>query len=170
MLKRKSVRWAAAPVALVSLGALCLSSTPASAATYGPLKNVHDSSMCLTNDGSTANSAPITQYTCNGSTNQGWEVLAVSFEGILAYQIINQHSGDCLTNGGSNVNSAPITQYPCASLSSLDTNQIWEYSGSYPSRFVDGNGKCLTDGGSTANNAPITQYTCNNTTNQKWNN
>jgi hypothetical protein len=133
---------------------------PASAAITGhQLKNVR-SGKCVTNGGSTANSAPITQYTCNGSANQAWTYDSATLQ-------FKNNSGKCLTDGGSTGNSAPITQSTCSG----SQNQQWLLflSGSYEGvQNVHDNSKCMTNGGSLANSAPITQYTCNGSQNQQW--
>jgi hypothetical protein len=137
------------------------SSDPGS--TYGPampssaLTN-RASGKCMSNGGSQANSAPITQYTCNGSNNQQW------YSNVDT--IVSANSSDCLSNGGSTANSAPITQYPCDGSS----NQGWhtvQGSGGYFT-IQNAAGFCMTTGGSTANSAPVTQYACDGSDNQQW--
>jgi hypothetical protein len=83
--------------------------------------------MCLTNGGSTENSTPITQYSCNpanpGSVNQQWYLIAVD-----GYFVIENINGFCMTSGGSTANSAPITQYAC-DVGNPSVNQQWTYDG-----------------------------------------
>lgn len=156
---KRNFGWRIAILALMSVTALAVTSVPASAADGGQIK--HDSSdFCLTNGGSTANSAKITQYTCNGSSNQTWSLYqGDSFK--------NNTSKKCLTTGGSHTNSTPITQYTCNG----SANQQWVWS-NYPDGSWDiqnvGTEKCISNGGSTTNSAPITQYTCNGSANQAW--
>jgi hypothetical protein len=118
----------------------------------------HASAKCMSNGGSQANSAPITQYTCDGTTNQQFYSSDDT--------IVSADSSDCLSNGGSTANSAPITQYPCDGSS----NQGWHIvqgSGGYFT-IQNAAGFCMTTGGSTANSAPVTQYACNGSDNQQW--
>ena len=113
---------------------------------------------CMSNGGSQGNSAPITQYTCDGSVNQKW------YSNVST--IVSASSNDCLSNGGSTANSAPITQYPCNGSS----NQNWhivQRSGGYFT-IQNAAGFCMTTGGSTGNSAPVTQYACNGSDNQQW--
>jgi Ricin-type beta-trefoil lectin domain len=122
-----------------------------------PLTN-RATGKCMSNGGSTANSAPITQYTCNGSINQEF----YSSEDT----IVSAQSSDCFSDGGSTANSAPITQYPCNG----SPNQGWHIvqgSGGYFT-IQNAGGFCMTTGGSTANSAPVTQYACNGSENQEW--
>jgi hypothetical protein len=137
------------------------SSDPGS--TYGPampsiaLVN-RGTGKCMSNGGSQASSAPITQYTCNGSINQQW------YSNVGT--IVSANSSDCLTNGGSTASSAPITQYACNGTA----NQAWRAVQGPAGYFTIQNddGFCMTSGGSTTNSTPITQYACNGQENQEW--
>jgi hypothetical protein len=156
--QRISKRRITIPVALMGLTALMVVAVPsaASAETITSLENI-GSGMCMTNGGSTANSAPITQYTCNGSANQRFNWTGST---------IVDEAGMCLTDGGSTANSYPITQYPCNG----SPNQTW-YTGENSSiYFTIYNPKnfCMTTGGSKKNSTPITQYMCNGSNNQLW--
>lgn len=151
----------------MSVTALAVTSVPASAVSsqinaapaVGTIIINATSGKCLTNGGSLANSAPITQFTCASGTdnNQRWRL-----PGGVETEIINVTSGKCLTNGGSLANSAPITQFTCNG----STNQLWELGGGQIKNVTSG--KCMTNGGSLANSAPITQFTCNGSNNQQW--
>jgi hypothetical protein len=117
LLKRRVGRWIAIPVALMSVTGLAVMAAPIAASAspeYQAIYNETSSNKCLTNGGSTANGAVITQYTSNGSSNQNWEYTNSD-------QFENQVSGKCLTNGGSTGNSTDIQQYTCNGSS----NQGW---------------------------------------------
>jgi hypothetical protein len=159
VIKRISRRAIAIPVALMGLTALMVMSVPsaASAQVYYPLKNL-GSGKCMTNGGSTANSAPITQYKCNGTGDQAWYYTGNT--------IVSLTNSKCLTNGGATGNNAPITQYKCNG----SKNQAW-FEVSSKGYFTIENTAgtlCMTTGGSKANSAPIKQYKCNGSNNQLW--
>jgi hypothetical protein len=115
----------------------------------------------MTNGGSGANSAPITQYTCstNGTNaNQQWIINGSTIK--------NVDSGKCLTDGGATGNGAAITQYTCNG----SPNQAWGLVPT-PDYFTIQNPAgtlCMTTGGLTGNSTPIVQYACNGSPNQKW--
>jgi hypothetical protein len=114
---------------------------------------------CMTNGGSTKNSAPITQYECNGDGDQ-----LIYYSGSTLELLSNSK---CLSNGGSTENSAPITQYTCNG----SQNQEWELvgvgGGFYKIQNYNGT-FCMTNGGSNGESKPITQYHCNGSNAQKW--
>jgi Ricin-type beta-trefoil lectin domain len=156
MLKRR-FGWGigiAIPVVLMSATVLMAAAVPASASSN---TIVTYNGKCLTDGGSTAKSAPITQYKCNGNTKaQTWT--GIDDLGAIEYENL---SGMCLTDGGSTANSAPITQYPCNN----SPNQLWTLVQDTNSNYVSIKNlndphMCMTNGGSTANSAKITQYTC----------
>jgi len=157
----------AIPVALTGLAAI-MAAYP-SAASAGTNEKIQNSAelKCMTNGGSTKNSAPITQYTCDGLQNQSWNLPGImNFTGTGS--IVNADNGKCMTDGGSTANSAPITQYTCNG----SANQVWTTTVqgilTGPITISNANGMCMTDGGSTKNSAPITQYKCNGSGNQEW--
>jgi Ricin-type beta-trefoil lectin domain len=169
VLKRVSRRAIAIPVALMGLTALMVVSVPSAASAQGEVLSTivnRASGKCLSDGGSLANSAPITQYTCDGSNNQEF---VVGGEGDTIRSYVGNLAGDyiCLTNGGSTADSTPIAQYTCNG----STNQTW-YFIAYDGYFVIENGDlafCMTNGGSTKNSAPITQYACGFAShNQQW--
>jgi len=164
--KRMNLRAIAIPVAMTGLLAIMVTYPSAASAGTGILKNSAEQ-KCMTNGGDTANSAPITQYTCDGLAQQSW-----SYPGILnttgTGTIVNEDNGKCLTDGGSTANSAPITQYTCNG----SPNQVWTTTVQGliygPITISNSHGMCMTDGGSPKNSAPITQYKCNGSANQNW--
>jgi hypothetical protein len=150
------------------MSATVLMAAPAVPASASSNTVVTYTGKCLTDGGSTANSAPITQYTCNGNTAaQTWEERGNS-NGTVTF-----HNGSnmCLTDGGNTANSAPITQYTCNG----SANQQWatfadNINLNYVSIQKFNTNLCMTNGGSTANSAPITQYVCpvNPTDHNQW--
>ena len=70
-----------------------------------------------------ANSAPLTQYTCNGNSNQTWSP-SYPPGNTSVFELRNGTSHKCMTNGGSTGNNALITQYTC-NANGTDTNQLW---------------------------------------------
>jgi hypothetical protein len=172
MLKRRFAWVIAIPVALMSATPFAVASVPASAATSAPtapaIFNAHQvksvqSGKCLTNGGSTANSAPITQFTCNGNANQAWTYNSSTL-------VFANNSGMCLTDGGSTANSAPITQFACNGSQNQEWLLFIESDGSSEGIENAHTGKCMTNGGSKANSAPITQFTCasNDSDRNQW--
>jgi hypothetical protein len=157
-------------MALTALTALIVVSVPsaASAESYDQLANV-TSGKCMTNGGSTKNSAPITQYTCStgDDLNQVWVYTGNTIYNYGDY--INYGIKMCLTNGGSTADSTPITQYSCNGSS----NQTWYIVGYGLTNVTISNSPgtfCMTTGGALGNSAPITQYTCGDppSNNQQW--
>ena len=155
----------AIPVGLMSASVLMAApAVPASAADANTI--VTSTNKCFTDGGSTANSAPITQYTWNGNTSAQTWVLINHYTYVV---FENTTNGMCLTNGGSNGQSAPITQYGC----NKSLNQQWTdtiASGNYV--IIQNNAvpdTCMTNGGSTGNSAPITQWApCNLKDKNQW--
>jgi hypothetical protein len=171
--KRISLRAIAIPVVLMGLTALMVTAVPSAASAQGLQAGTfvnHDSGKCMSNGGSTANSAPITQYKCNGSGNQMWywdEYGTGDYtEAIFNYTDYSKGISMCLTDGGSTADNTPITQYSCNG----SVNQQWYLIAVSSGFHIENiNGFCMTNGGSKANSAPITQATCNNSTkNQEW--
>jgi hypothetical protein len=101
----------------------------------------------------------ISQYTCNGGTNQKWWFKDL---GTGYYELMGRGSSLCLQE-----NSASVTQENCTGA----TAQQWSLtaSGSYVLVKARASGKCLdVSGASTANSAAVITYTCNGGTNQQW--
>ncbi|MGW1028711.1 RICIN domain-containing protein [Streptomyces sp. NPDC002577] len=101
----------------------------------------------------------ISQYTCNGGTNQKWWFKDL---GTGYYALVGRGSSLCLQENASNV-----TQENCTGA----TSQQWSLttSGSYVLVKARTTGECLdVSGASTANSAAIITYTCNGATNQQW--
>jgi len=125
------------------------------------------SGKCLDVRGqSTANSAAITQYTCNGGTNQQWRVQSISGG---YYQIVARNSEKCLdVNSASTADGATLIQYTCGS----GTNQQWSLVDSgdgYISLKARHSGKCAdVPSSSTAENVQLKQYPCNGGYNQQF--
>jgi hypothetical protein len=172
VLKRISRRAIAIPVALMGLTALMVIAVPSAASAQGLQAGTfvnHDSGKCMSNGGSTANSAPVTQYKCNGSGNQMWywdEYGTGDYTfAIFNYADYSKGISMCLSDGGSMANNAPITQYSCDG----SANQQW-YLIAVSSGFHIENiyGFCMTNGGSKAESAPIKQYACSDSKNQEW--
>lgn len=167
MLSGMSLRGVATAVILMAVASLTVAAFPAAASASNATHfQNYAEELCMTNGGSTANSAPITQYTCDGTENQTWDWPGFGNFVPATGTIFNADNGKCLTDGGSTANSAPITQYKCNGSAS----QIWTVNNSDTGGVTisNANNMCMTDGGSTKNNAPITQYKCNGSGNQDW--
>ncbi|MEU6506405.1 family 43 glycosylhydrolase [Streptomyces sp. NPDC046942] len=130
-------------------------------------KNVGDSTAygsqtayVLAVQGSSGTSfAAISQYTCNGGTNQKWWFKDL---GNGYYELMGRGSSLCLQENASNV-----TQEDCTAA----TAQQWSVaaSGSYVNIEARTTGECLdVSGASTADSAAVITYTCNGGTNQQW--
>ncbi|MEV4175448.1 RICIN domain-containing protein [Nonomuraea sp. NPDC049709] len=80
------------------------------------------SGKCLdVNNTSTANNAPVIQYTCGSGTDQQWQLRAVS--GTSYVEIVAWHSGKCLdVSGQSTADSARLQQHTCWG----GANQRWD--------------------------------------------
>ncbi|MFD4874587.1 RICIN domain-containing protein [Streptomyces sp. NPDC058420] len=101
----------------------------------------------------------ISQYTCNGGTNQKWWFKDL---GTGYYELMGRGSSLCLQE-----NAANVTQENCTGA----TAQQWSLttSGSYVLVKARTSGECLdVSGASTANSAAIITYTCSGATNQQW--
>ncbi|MFE2881714.1 RICIN domain-containing protein [Streptomyces sp. NPDC059272] len=101
----------------------------------------------------------ISQYTCNGGTNQKWWFKDL---GTGSYELMGRGSSLCLQENATNV-----TQENCTGA----TAQQWSLttSGSYVLVKARASGECLdVSGASTANSAAIITYTCSGATNQQW--
>ncbi|MFD1658788.1 RICIN domain-containing protein [Streptomyces caeni] len=101
----------------------------------------------------------VSQYTCNGGTNQKWWFKDL---GGGSYELMGRGSSLCLQE-----NASDVTQEDCTGA----TTQQWSVtaSGSYVTVTSRASGECLdVSGASTANSAAIITYTCNGGTNQQW--
>ncbi|MEU9393101.1 RICIN domain-containing protein [Streptomyces sp. NPDC048324] len=101
----------------------------------------------------------ISQYTCNGGTNQKWWFKDL---GTGYYALTGRGSSLCLQE-----NASTVTQENCTGA----TAQQWSVvtSGSYVTIKARATGECLdVSGASTANSAAIITYTCSGATNQQW--
>jgi len=75
------------------------------------------------NGGSTANSAGIIQWNCNGAANQTFQLNLVSAK---VYRLIATHSGKCVdVASASTADAARLIQFTCGS----GTNQRFNLSG-----------------------------------------
>ncbi|MFD7132281.1 RICIN domain-containing protein [Streptomyces sp. NPDC059894] len=102
----------------------------------------------------------ISQYTCNGGTNQKWWFKDL---GTGYHQLVGRGSSLCLQE-----NSTDVTQENCSAGA---TAQQWSLtaSGSYWLVKARTTGECLdVNGASTANSAAVITYTCNGAANQQW--
>lgn len=129
------------------------------------LNNVN-SGLCADVSGrSTADRGAVTQYTCNGASNQKWRVVPVGAN----VKIVNVDSSKCLEiYGFSTAQGAAATQYTCNG----GANQLWTRAtvagGAVTFRNVN-SGQCLEVlGRSTASGAALNQYACNGGSNQQW--
>ncbi|MFF7370507.1 RICIN domain-containing protein [Streptomyces tricolor] len=101
----------------------------------------------------------VSQYTCNGGTNQKWWFKDLG-NGYRA--LVGRGSSLCLRE-----NASGVTQEDCTGA----TDQQWSVtaSGSYVTVKARASGECLdVSGGSTANSAAIITHTCNGSANQQW--
>ncbi|NYJ29305.1 RICIN domain-containing protein [Galbitalea soli] len=133
---------------------------------YEKLTN-RNSGMCLdVNAASTADGANVQQWTCNGGTNQAWQVQAV---GSTFVQLVNRNSGKCLDVSGSSLsNGGNVDQLGCTGLA----NQLWQVQsvGSGYVQLVNRNsGLCLdVNAFSTSNGGNVQQWACTGGSNQQW--
>jgi hypothetical protein len=84
------------------------------------------SGKCLTvQNASTANNAPIIQYTCNTGGNEEWRVAYVkTVNGLDYYRIIGRQSGKCITvQNKSTADGAKLLLYDCNG----GDNQHWTW-------------------------------------------
>jgi len=128
-------------------------------ATYETLTARHSGKCADVPSQSLWQGVALTQYTCNGGTNQKYWFKSV---GSGYYELMTRHSSLCLTENATNV-----TQENCAAA----TTQQWSVttSGSYALLKSRASGECLdVNGASTANSAALITYTCNGGTNQQW--
>ncbi|GAA0985012.1 RICIN domain-containing protein [Acrocarpospora macrocephala] len=120
---------------------------------------VRHSGKCLdVRNQSTANSAAVVQYTCNGGANQQWRIQSISGGYV---QVIAHHSGKCLdVNSASTADYATILQYTCGS----GANQQWtlqDAGGGYLRLVARHSGRCLDlPSASLTDNIQFQQYAC----------
>jgi hypothetical protein len=126
-----------------------------------PLTNVNSGKCLNVSQGSTADEAPVVQYTCYVTTlNDKWRAVPM---GDGTYHIIAIHSGKCLNvDRGSSTNGAPVIQYFCTTSAKNDRWRPRPVPGTQKFQLVaEHSGKCLNvSGASLVDNAPIIQYTC----------
>ncbi|MGW7541716.1 RICIN domain-containing protein [Streptomyces sp. NPDC054770] len=128
-------------------------------ATYNTLIARHSSKCADVPNQSLWEGIAISQYTCNGGTNQKWWFKDL---GTGYYELMGRGSSLCLQE-----NSTDVTQEDCTGA----TAQQWSVvtSGSYVNIKARTSGECLdVSGASTADSAAIITYTCNGGTNQQW--
>ncbi|MET9913628.1 RICIN domain-containing protein [Streptomyces sp. NPDC006476] len=128
-------------------------------ATYNTLVARHSGKCADVANQSLWQGVAISQYTCNGGTNQKWWFKDL---GTGYYELMGRGSSLCLQE-----NASSVTQENCTGA----TAQQWSVvtSGSYVNIKARASGECLdVSGASTANSAAIITYTCNGGTNQQW--
>ncbi|BEL03982.1 hypothetical protein Q0Z83_021730 [Actinoplanes sichuanensis] len=128
--------------------------------------NRHSGKLLAVHDASTANSAPVQQYSDTGTRDHRWELID---NGDGYFRIKNLNSGKVLgVDGMSTADSAQVVQYD----DNGTADHLW-----LPVDAGDGNyklvnrhsGKLLAvDGMSTADSADVQQYRDNNTDDQQW--
>ena len=119
--------------------------------------------------GSTANGAPVLQWTWNGGHNQQWYLLPTD-SGFA--EVVNRNSGECLAAPGYGAGQQLI-QVSCTG----DPGQQW-YLGIYPGQSITGQTKAIwnratglyadVSGASTSAGAAIDQWYYNGNWNQQW--
>jgi hypothetical protein len=130
-----------------------------------------NSDLCLAvSAGSTANGAGTIQWTCQGGTEQDWQ-LRQRPSG--AYEIRNDHSGLCLAIGGaSTTQGVQAIQWPCGGDSHLEQTWALVPDGTGYSALKNVNsGLCLAIGSaSTTQGQAAIQWPCRGTGNreQQW--
>ncbi|MFJ5029179.1 RICIN domain-containing protein [Streptomyces sp. NPDC088560] len=128
-------------------------------ATYHTLIARHSSKCADVPNQSLWQGVAVSQYTCNGGTNQKWWFKDL---GNGYYSLLGRGSSLCLQESASNV-----TQENCTGA----TAQQWSVvtTGSYVNIKARTTGECLdVSGASTADSAALITYTCNGGTNQQW--
>ncbi|MGW1559883.1 RICIN domain-containing protein [Streptomyces sp. NPDC002144] len=128
-------------------------------ATYNTLVARHSGKCADVANQSLWQGVAISQYTCNGGTNQKWWFKDL---GTGYYELMGRGSSLCLQE-----NASGVTQENCTGA----TAQQWSVvtSGSYVNVKARSSGECLdVSGASTANSAAIITYSCNGGTNQQW--
>jgi photosystem II stability/assembly factor-like uncharacterized protein len=114
---------------------------------------------------STADGAPINQWSYVAGANQLWQFVNL---GTGYYKILNKYSGKALDNPNSLVDGTGMTQY----TDNGGTNQQWQVvdvGGGYYKLINRTSGKVLDNPGSnTADGTQMIQFTDNGGTNQQW--
>ncbi|GGR73379.1 MULTISPECIES: RICIN domain-containing protein [Streptomyces] len=129
------------------------------AAAYNTLIARHSSKCADVPSRSLWQGVAISQYGCNGGTNQKWWFKDLG-NGYRA--LVGRDSSLCLQE-----NASGVTQENCTGA----TAQQWSLaaSGSYVTLTSRASGECLdVSGGSTADSAAIITYACNGAANQQW--
>ncbi|OIJ96119.1 beta-xylosidase [Streptomyces sp. MUSC 14] len=128
-------------------------------ATYDTLIARHSSKCADVPNRSLWQGVAVSQYTCNGGTNQKWWFKNL---GNGYYSLLGRGSSLCLQENAGNV-----TQENCTGA----TAQQWSVAtaGSYVNIKARMTGECLdVSGASTADSAALITYTCNGGANQQW--
>ncbi|WP_181794746.1 RICIN domain-containing protein [Streptomyces sp. WELS2] len=129
------------------------------AAAYDTLVARHSSKCADVPGRSLWQGVAISQYGCNGGTNQKWWFKDLG-NGYRA--LVGRGSSLCLQE-----NASGVTQENCTGGAA----QQWSVtaSGSYVTLRSRASGKCLdVSGGSTADSAAVITYACNGASNQQW--
>jgi glucose/arabinose dehydrogenase len=128
---------------------------------------VHSDKLADVSGVSTADGAPVHQWTATGGANQKWQAVDA---GAGTVQLKAVHSGKCLdVPAYSSATGVQLTQYTCNG----GDNQKWQAvatgtSGVYQLKSVS-SGLCAdVNGISTADGAAIVQWTCGSGANQQW--
>ena len=121
------------------------------------------SGKCLDNLGSTANGAPVAQWTSGTSNNQKWQVTTVS-----GYRkLICVTGAKRLDSLGHTGNGNTVGQWD----DSASTNQQWtiqDAGGGYFKIVNRANGLCLDTGGATTDGATMQFWASGSSYNQQW--
>ncbi|MFI7705020.1 RICIN domain-containing protein [Nonomuraea sp. NPDC049480] len=133
---------------------------------YDRLAVRHSGKCADVRNASTANLAPVIQYTCGSGTNQQWRIQSVSGGYV---QIVTRHSGKCLdVDGVSTADGAALQVYGCGN----GHNQQWQVQdagGGYVRLVARHSGKCADlPSSSQANDVQFKQYPCNGGQNQQF--
>jgi len=122
------------------------------------------SNKCLdVKDNSTADRAPLIQYSCGSGLNQQFELIPTG----SYYQIVARNSGKCLdVQAASNADRAVIQQLTCNGGAN-QRFQLVDTGDGFNKLVIRSSGKCVNVDGA-ANLAPIIQLKCNGQTNQQF--
>ena len=133
---------------------------PAPALSAAQKISAKHSGKCLDLAGwSTANGVQMSQWSCNGGTNQQWLFKDV---GNARYQIVSKASGKCLDiKDGSKVDGAIVQQMECQAGATKQQFTFVPEAGGYNKLKSVASGKCLdVTAMSTANGAKVVQWSC----------
>jgi Domain of unknown function (DUF1929)/Ricin-type beta-trefoil lectin domain-like len=125
--------------------------------------------LCLDVPGASRNDqVQLQQKSCNGATNQAFQILPVAGK-TSVYTIINQNSNKCVdVAGNSQANGAAIQQYTCNGTTAQQFLLNFKSNGIYELVAKNGSNRCINSNSGSVTGAPMQLRDCNATNAQRF--